>query len=234
MAITATHMTDGSEDVDATLAAGSVSSASVAFANNRLYVVTFSMRGGVTPDVTAVSGGGGSWSKTTTTRGTAPFMAQYKSLVTSGATTGALTYTISGSPTTFKWTVEEFDGVNTTTPIVQTAAFVGGSNGGLNVTLSAFGDAVNNVAYGVACTSITESSITVDPSGGWSQMCLNNTVTAGTQTLFSEVKTGEDLTVTCTFPNQTSNIWSGNALEIAMATATASPTLYVNTPAQRW
>jgi hypothetical protein len=209
VAITVTHMTNGTANPPGT----SPSLNSVAFQNNRLYLVTFVMRGGTTPDVTAVTGGGITWTKTTTTRATAPFMAQYRGLATSGASTASLACTVTGTPTMFKYTIEEFAGVNVTTPIVQTAAFVGGSNGDGSVTLSALGDAVNNVAYGVFGEGITD---TVTPEGGYTELVDENSGTP-TATIFSEYKTGQDTTVTADFAGSAANTWSGNALEIRAA-----------------
>jgi hypothetical protein len=209
MAITVTHMTNGTANPPGT----SPSLTSVAFQNDRLYLVTFLMRGGTTPDVTAVTGGGITWTKTTTTRATAPFMAQYRGLTTSGASTASLACTVSGTPTAFKYTIEEFAGVNATTPIVQTAAWAGASNSDGSVTLAAFGDAVNNVVYGVFGEGNTD---TVTPEAGYTELIDENSGTP-VATIFSEYKIGQDTSVTCDFAGSAANTWAGNALEIAMA-----------------
>src|SRR5262245_25243983 len=129
---------------------GSKATNSVAFANNRLYVVTFSQRGGTNPDTTALTGGGITWAKVLTSRTSAlMFMSQWWGLVTSGASTGALTATITGSPSSFKWIIDEFGSVNTTTPYLQpdpggAGSWTTGSNSDPSISLSSFTDTTNN------------------------------------------------------------------------------------------
>jgi hypothetical protein len=234
MAITVANKTVGADDRLAGLNDDLVT-ASVAFQNSRLYIISWTIRGGTTPDVGSVTGGGITWTKTTATRTTAPFMAQYWGLTTSGASTGALTGgSVSGNPTGVKWTIDEFAGINTASPIVQTAAITGGSNGSLNITLSAFADSTNNAAYGVSMTNTTDGSVTVDGSGGWTLLGFDNSVISGTQTIMSEYKIGQDTNVTCTWPGAGANQWVGNALEIAVATAAATRKLRTVSSPLRW
>jgi hypothetical protein len=234
MAITAANVDSGSQD--AALNNGNTQNTnSIAFANNRLYLLTVCSRGTAPMGVSSVTGGGITWTEAATAfTGTGPNMSIFRGLTTSGASTGALTITVSGGPTSsFKWIVDEFTGVNTTTPVVQAADCVSGVNQTTGtVALSGFADATNNVAYGVFAHNIQEA-FTADASGGWAILVDNQTVVTGVIVQASEWKTGSDTSVTMTWATGTDR-WSGTAVEIAAATAAPTRKLRVVTSPQRW
>jgi hypothetical protein len=234
MAITAANRDSGSQD--AALNNGNTqATASIAFQNSRLYVVTCCSRGTAPMGITSITGGGITWTEAATPfTGTGPNMSIFTGLTTSGATTQALTITVSGGPTSsFKWIVDEFTGVDTTTPVVQAAAVVSGVNQPTGtVALSAFADGVDNVAYGVFAHNIGEA-FTADASGGWSILVDNQTTVAGVIVQASEWKTGEDTSVTMTWATNTDR-WSGTALEIKAAAAAVTRKLQVVTTPARW
>ena len=226
MAIVATNKNSGSDDTTVS----TETSASVAFQNNALYLVSLCARSNGTPTYSSITGGGITWVQIGTTTINAPFVALYRGLVTSGATTGALTITIGASATSNKWAIDEFTGVDTT-GTNGSGAIVQSNSGGSQttatsgaITLSAFGDATNNAAYGYFAHNQGSETSTVDSSGGWAALANNGTVVAPVMSMMTEWKTGQDTSVSASWA--TLGAWAGFAAEIKAAAA-ATP---VRTP----
>lgn len=129
---------------------------------------------------------------------------------------GAITITFSGAQTTVSWSVMEFDGVDTggsngSAAVVQSAGNTDGSGTAtsLSVTLAAFGDAANNVAFGfVGIRAVNEN---MNPGSGFAE--IHEVQDSGDGTIITEWKTGEDTGVDASW--STGADVGGIAIEIA-------------------
>jgi hypothetical protein len=134
--------------------ASSYTYASATYSNNKLYLLftNTSIASGTAPTVDTVSGGGITWVEVGTAggraySGTVRRVQCFRGLVTSGATTGALTLTLSGTSTQMHAVVLEFDGMDTSGTngsgaIVQIVTNIATATS-LTVTLAAFGSSDN-------------------------------------------------------------------------------------------
>ncbi len=125
--------------------------ASVAFSNNKLYLLAVSGRhtGGI-PAAPTVSGGGITWTTVNdvaygTNASPQRRVVVYRGLVTSGASTGTLTISWAGGSnlSSCDWVLDEFDGINLTGTngsgaVIQSATNYVDSNTTVTATLSAF------------------------------------------------------------------------------------------------
>lgn len=217
MAIIATNKDSGSNDSTVS----SQTTNSVAFQNNRLYLVTVTARSNGTPTISGITGGGITWVQIGSTSTAAPFVAVYRGLVTSGATTGALTITLGASCTSNKWAIDEFQNVDTTGTngsgaIVQSASVLNhaAATSG-SITLAAFGDATNNAAWGFFSHNQGSETSTIDPDSGWAALANNGTAVTPAVSTMTEWKLGQDLSVDASWA--TSGAWAGWAAEIKAA-----------------
>jgi hypothetical protein len=105
---------------------------------------------------------------------------------------GAITITFASSMSSVGWIVDEFTGVNTSNPVVQSNATTTASGAtSASTTLAAFADATNNAAF--ACFGVQASGAdTFTPEAGWTALGAS-TVTAWCHA-FSEWRLGEDTT----------------------------------------
>jgi len=193
-----------------------MTTASVAFQNNTLYLVSVIYRG-ATADTLAISGGGLTWTKRIGGLG----RELWEGFTASGATTGVLTFTWSGTNTGTWWSIDEFTGVDTTTRIVQAPAQATGTGTSGSVTLAAFGDAVNNAAFGYFEHTVDELSTA---EAGYTTLANISAALAPSGSLLTAYKVGEDISVTASWT--TSAAWKGHAVEIKAAAggnATATP-----------
>jgi len=194
----------------------------VAYQNNRLYLVTVETVSATAPTVNSISGGGITWVRVDGYISGNHNCEVWRGLVTSGATTGKLTFTLSGNPTNCAWSIEEVTGMDTS-GTNGSGAIVQHANNGTTTTaasgsvaLGSFADATNNVAFGAFLHHTSETS-TVDPDG---YTALANLAAGSNTGLLTEYKTGQDLSVDASWA--TSSGWSGVALEIkSTATITA-------------
>jgi len=130
---------------------------------------------------------------------------------------GVITITFGGAQTAVSFSVVEFDGVETgangANAIVQhNGASAAAGPTSLTVTLlSAFADAVNNVAYGFIGFRASNEAIT--PGAGFAE--LHEVQDPDDGTIITEWKTGEDLSVDASWA--TGNDMGGIAVEIAAA-----------------
>jgi hypothetical protein len=196
-----------------------ITSNSLAAVNNRLYILTLYAVFDETT-FTTVTGAGLTWVKISS----ASFSdvtnfqggAMFRALVTSGATTGALTIAVSPSSSRMYASVEEFDGIDTSGTngsgaIVQSNASFGGSPAtSSSVTLSAFGSGSNVALSYVGKTG--SSAFTPDASnGGYTE--LVDMTDSGTDGRFqTQWNTGSDTAVTTSWT--TGANWGSGATEI--------------------
>lgn len=220
MAITVTNKAASATDTPGT----SFSLTSVAYQNNALYLVSISMRI-QTATISAITGGGFTWTQLTGSpqNQTNSIFYVFRGLQTSGASTASLAVTCSTS-TAAHWCIDEFTGVDTSGTngsgaIVQSAGATG-SSASLSVTLSAFADATNNVAYGAFGHSGETVNIVADASGGFTITNVN-TVTTPAHSHASEWKTGQDTGVSASWATAAQS--GGVAAEVKMAAATDNP-----------
>lgn len=224
MAITAANVLSLTDDVGG----ASTTTSSVAFANNKLYLVASGFRGGALPEVSGITGGGITWTEAAHfITGGPPAICVFKGLATSGAITGALTISYLNGPTAIKISVDEFDGVDTTTPVVQAVGNGGGAALSGSVTLAAFGDAVNNAAYGAFQHNALEAT---NVEAGYTELADNFEASVPNVSMGTEWKVGQDLAVTESWA--TSIAWTAVAAEIKMGSA--APAGYTPGPGIPW
>jgi len=131
---------------------------------------------------------------------------------TSSGTTG-LTFA-SQNQTNIGWIIDRATGIYTAGPIVQSnTATVSADSGAISVSLSAFADATNNVAYGVF--GADPGTGTMTQGSGFSELRDINDTAIWTG---SEWKIGQDTTVDANFDNVVGERVGGIAIEIKMAT----------------
>lgn len=156
MAITAANLTASFDNTDAQ----SYNTASVSPGANKLILVTVGIRNysAVNLGTLSLSGNGLTWVEvaTTTYSSVASGQSRISIFRSMGASpsAGAITVTVSGSGNaSCQWSVDEFDGVDTSGTngsgaIVQSAVNQSDNcTSGLTVTLAALGDAANNAVY---------------------------------------------------------------------------------------
>jgi len=200
MAITVTHKTDGAdEDLGV-----SATTASVAFVNNRLYTVCVAIYLDIV-DVTSITGGGITWVRVngqSTGDGAGDTLFMYRGLVTSGATTGALTINMASGPNCVMWSVDEWlgmdtSGTNGSGAIVQSNVQTGFGTVATS-TLSAFGDATN-VALACFCKP-SGGAFTPDGSnGGYAELVDRTNPFDSSLRFQAEWNTGSDTQVTASY-----------------------------------
>lgn len=214
MAITVTNRDLGATDTPGT----SYATNSVAFQNNKLYLASFAQRT-QTSTISAVTGGGVTWVQVNTVAGTNSVAYVFRGLVTSGASTGALTVTCA-SGTAAHWIVDELDGIDTSGTngsgaIVQSVTATANS-AAPSVTLAAFGDAVNNLTYAAIAAAANQNTITAE--AGFTAV-QTNVLTAPAHGLLREYLLGQDTTPSGTC---TSAVWTDIGLEVKAAAGAAA------------
>lgn len=220
MALTFTNITSGFSDTDA----ASYATASVSPAANRLYLLAVANSrsgGGTQPTVT---GAGLTWAIEDTvvvgTRRVSIFRALGASPIAE-----ALTIDMGGvTQTACAWVLDEVQGIDTggtngSGAVIQSVTNTALAAAGLTVTLAAFGDAVNNGAYGAFAHS---SNAGITPGSGFDELADVN-ATAPSIRLATEKRTGEDTSVDAAAASGTPD-WAGIALEIKAAAGAATYT----------
>ncbi len=180
--------------------------ASVAFANDTLYIVSLGAHSSLNPVAfIAPVGGGITWTQVAQSNSAVNQVAIYCGYVASGASTGTLALD-SGQVNTnrLRWSVASVTGSAGTAGTNGTAAF--GTPGyeqqtaaqtTSSVTLGAFSDATNNVAFGVVGINLNG---TVTPESSYSTLA---TFTGTNLSFLVEYILGQDLAVTSTFSSAT-------------------------------
>jgi len=207
--------------------------ASYAFQNNKLYLISVGCRSTTAVTAFAISGGGLTWvqAREAPVGGGTQYVAMFRAMVPSGASTGALTITVTGGPaTSIKWVVTEITGVKTTgsngnDAIVQGATNQAASGTG-SVSLAAFADPVKNAVFAYFQHGTAEA-FTVDASGGYTLLMQDNSTVAPVLGVATEFAIGQDTTVTMTWAT-TSTTWRAIAVELA-AIPVGGPTTYFQT-----
>jgi len=188
--------------------------------------------GNTNPVDPAVSGNGLTWVKVgsvnydasgTTDRATLFLFRSMGASPSSGAIT--IDWTTSVTLANAAWSLDEFDGVDTSGTngsgaVIQPTTNSTTAATSLIVTLpGAFGDAVNNAAYG--CFSHQNAEVTT-PGSGFAELADVNTASGGKSLcLETEWRLGQDLTVDASWV--TSNRPGGIAVEIKAAVADVVP-----------
>lgn len=211
MALAFTNKTTG------TATASPGTSASVAFANSTLYILSIGSRGtsGTGLDVTGVTGGGLTWVKLKATAANVADQASvWVGYVTSGASTGTLSITVAGTISRIRWTLEAVTGSAATAANNGSDGFVqsaveertAGTTSSA-VALAAFADATNNAAFGF--THVFASTTTINPETTTGTYTVLGQVAATTVSILSEYLIGQDTSVTAS--------WTGSAPVCAVA-----------------
>lgn len=208
------------EDSGVISAASYTTTATLAAANNRLYIAVGVLKDG--GSVSSVTGAGLSWVKIAeATDGSTIYVCAFRALVTSGATTASITYNFSGSKSRVFCHVHEVTGMNTSGTngsgaIVQsnTNNTAGATN--LAVSLSAFAGSTN-AAFG--CNAHRTNEVTNPDSAPGAYTELADVAASGTGTE-SQWRIGSDTSVNATWA--TSSAAAAVAFEIAIATVTGT------------
>lgn len=229
MAISAANLTNGTSGAAGT----SFTTASVAPTGNRLELLAVNAitNSSTTPSTPTITGNGLTWVGVPTTQ------PNYDASGTTDRATLFLFRSMGGSPSSgtitidfsavtisqCEWSLDEFDGVDTSGTdgsgaIVQNATNTGASGTTLSVTLSAFADATNNVAYGTFAIEVNEA-FTVG-SGFTSLANPRGSSNSKNGSCLTEWKTGQDTGVDATWT--TGGRSGGIAAEIKAASAAAT------------
>lgn len=220
MPITAANLTSGSSGVDGTV----FTTASVTPGANRLILLAlYGARTDANPlAAPTISGNGLTWEQVVliggptgnVTRGLVLFRA-----MGSAPSAGAITITW---PTTMGycfWTVEEFDGVNTggsdgSAAVVQSATGESSTNvTSGSVTLGAFANAADDVAYAVFAHHANEATT---PEAGYTELSDQAALYEFARGVADEWRVGEDTAVTASWT--TSSQYVAIAIEVTVAT----------------
>ena len=191
-----------------------VTSGTVAAQNNKLYLCSIVLEGGKT--VSSVSGCGLTWVKVAeSTQGTSAYSVIFRAMVPSGATSGQITASFSGTLTgPAHISVEEVDGANQggtngSAAIVQSVTHNNTGSNSNTITLATFAN-TNNVAFAVDGTN---DSSDPTPGTGFSKLYA---ASASSRALITLDKTGQGNPKANT-GNGDSRDWAGVGVEIGIA-----------------
>lgn len=151
-----------------------------------------------------------------TTSTTASRLTLFKALGSS-PTTGTVAMNFGLTQGNCIWSIVEYSGVDTTTPVVQSQTNNANSASSLTVTLSSFGSSSNVTAAGFGA----DLNVAIDNEGTWTEIHdIGTTVGPGPSRLENQWYNGNDTTATGTMNSGTADM-AGIAVEIA---ASSSPT----------
>ena len=218
MAVTAVNAFANFDDATTTI----FTTASYAFQNNQLYTLAVQGDRTANPTISSVTGGGITWVEVTNepfdTIATPTFRTTVlRGLVTSGAATGALTITTSGTAGGLVWSCDEWSGMDTTGTngsgaIGNTAVNATDSATALTATLASVTS--GNASYGAFATSVGTGSAIVVGTGYTS---LGSAISGSElRSLLTEYKSTGDTTPNVTFASAAAG---GVAIEIKAAGA---------------
>lgn len=207
-------------------ASGSITSQNTATVNatsNALLLLAVTSRTNITtnPNAPTVTGLGLTWTQTNTilydsTSTSRKLLTVYQAL--GSPSSGAITMDFAGQvQTDVQWSLDQFIGVNTTTPIVQSATNKDETvtTNTLTVTLSSFASG-SNMPYG---------AIAADNTGGLSSIGAGflylSDESSGSMNMVAEYKTTSNTTVTATFA--TNAMLGGIAAEVNFASSSSTP-----------
>lgn len=214
MAIVGTNLTSGTDTSGGTTS----TTASITPTANNLVLLAVTSRTNITanPNAPTVTGAGITWTQIATilydsTSASRKLLTVYQALGPSPVSAPIVMSFALQAQTDVNWSVDQFSGINTTTPIVQSATNKDESNTSntLTVTLAAFGSP-SNAAYG----AIVADNINGLTSIGGTFTQLSNPVSANLD-MVAEYKATSSTTVTATFA--TTAMLGGVAIEIAQA-----------------
>lgn len=225
MAITAALLTSGTDGVDKT----DYPTASITPTANRLVLAAVSGDSGGAQEVPTLAGCGLTWVQVATVAGLTHGITVFRGLGAS-PTTGALTATFSATQNTVRWSVVEFDGIDTSGTngsgaVVQSKTATATGTAGTADFDAAFGDATNNATYSAIQVG-TGSAGGVTPEAGFAE--LHEASLGGL--LETMWRVGEDQTPAPTWV--TSRLWTQIVVEIKAAVSGATGTVAVTQDAQ--
>lgn len=179
----------------------------------------FTACGGTTErSITGIAGLGGTWTHVVHDKYLDGITWRAECWVGVGCTgTGTIVVTFSGSWSSGRgWMLIQYaSGVDTTTPVVQSAsAIVAAGATQVDVTLAAFADATNNGAGGFCSHRVVENLVP-DASGGWTELDQRQAGSPA-NTFAYQYKAGQDTTVSYSWAS-TTNGAVGLAFEVAAA-----------------
>ncbi len=198
----------------------STTTASVAFANDTLYILSWGARSSANPiQFVTPTGGGITWTQVAMSNSGLNRIAVYCGYVSSGASTGGVALDTGQANTTRqRWSIESVTGSAATAGASGADAFgtpgyeqLTATQTSSSVTLGAFADATNNAAFGLVWVAITTA---ISPEGGYTQLSAGSGGSNGSHLV--EYLIGEDLAVTSTFASGTV---VATAVEVKMAAA---------------
>lgn len=225
MAIVGSNLTSGTD-----VSGGTTSTtASITPTANNLLLLSVTSRTNITanPNAPIVTGNGLTWTQIVSilwdsTSSSRKLLTMYQALG-AAPTTGTVSMSFAlQAQTDVNWSIDQFSGINTTTPIVQSASNKDETvtSNTLTVTLAAFASG-SNAAYG----AITADNISGVTSIGAGFTQLSKTASTNLE-MVAEYQPTSSTTVTATFA--TNAMLGGVAVEIAAATgvvATSSSTV---------
>lgn len=217
MAITATNMTAAKDDTDA----GSYTTASVSFVANRLYLLSVASHGSPSLAHSIVASGTLTLVEIAniqfnTIASPSKRISVWRTMPSSNTTTTIQWDNNGGSMSHGFWSIEEFDGVDTSGTfgsgaIVQSATNRADTGSSLTVTLAAFGSATN-AGYGWFVRAENQD---MTEGSGFTKLSEITGAESPTTSTLSEWKIN-DTTVDCSFATSGAN--AGIAVEIKEAT----------------
>lgn len=207
----------------------SVASTSITPAANKLYLAIVVSRAAAAPNIPTAAGCGLTWVQVATRVDNSNFrrITVFRAMKASGLSAGAVTATISGSQTVALISILELDGVNITGTDGSGAIVTSAQNGAtgnvaspVSITMSAWGDAVNNAAVAAYWHGNAEVST---PKSGWTEVSDQAGISSTSQ--MAQFKVGQDTTPQFSWAGSTTT-WGGIAVEIAGVPAV----VYTQTP----
>jgi len=197
--------------------------ASSTFANDTLYLLFMetSIASGTAPTLDTVTGGGLTWVSVTTLCYSTCVrrLTVFRALVSSGATTEALTLTLGGGTSTdgrgfvAACTGTDLTGTNGSGAVVQTATGTGTTTN-CDVTLAAFGDSANRPIYGMGKRVSAATTPDSTPTA-YTELSdiTGNSPTYGGQLQYNS--TDADTTITSTWVGSGNNGCIGAEIKVA-------------------
>jgi hypothetical protein len=229
-------------------AATSFTTASVAPAGNQLLLLAVSCRvatGSIQPPTPTITGNGLTWELVDATNGHADYDATgvdrstlflFRSMGVSPSSGTIVIDFVTMTLTQCDWALDQSSaevdtsGTNGSGAVVQTAKNEAGNNvNTLTVTLAAFGDAVNNAAYGAF--SHQHNSEATSPGAGFTEL-VDVAPTGNLCTLETEWVLGQDTSVDASWATAT-NRSGGIAVEVKAAAGGAAPTSAIGATVRR-
>lgn len=222
MAITITNLTADGDTTDRG-SGNPYQTASVTLEAGRLYFLAAAAQQVDTPLTPTVSSTGATWTLVEAVDYQTIASPDIRICIFSGTVasqqTGAISMEYSSTMACAIWSVDEVQGHNTGSPVVQKPENRADTGTSFAITMASFADATNNAMYAVVGKSSTEA--TTKEAGH--TLLADDSVAGASATVHLTVvwQLGEDTAVT--FTTASSRFWGGIALEIAAASGGEPP-----------